>query len=70
MAHTFTTNFRTCDFNATLLTDDSLKTYTLVFAAIAFPVASWSEDFFAEQTVALWAQCAVVDRLWLFNFAA
>ena len=69
MAHAITAHLGACDFNTTLLADDSLEAHALVLAAVALPVTGWSENLFAEQTVALGAQCAVVDGFRLLNFA-
>jgi hypothetical protein len=69
VAHALTANLGTCDFNATTLTDDSLKANTLVLTAVALPVASRSEDLFAEEAVLLGTKCAVVDCLWLLDLA-
>ena len=68
VTHTFTTNFCTSYFNAATFADNSFETYALVLTAITFPVTSWSEDFFIEETIFFWLECAVVDGLWLLNF--
>ena len=69
VAHALTTHFRARDFDATALTDDALETDALVLAAVALPVASWSEDLLAEESVLLRTQRAVVDGLGLFHLA-
>ena len=69
VAHALAANFGTGDFNATTLTNNSLKANTLVFTAVALPVTGWSENLFTEKTIFFGSQCAVVNCLWLFYFA-
>ena len=68
MAHALTTNFGASNFDAATLADDALETYALVFTAIAFPVASRTEDLLIEESVLFWLQGSVVDGLWLLYF--
>ena len=63
--HAFTADLRAGDFDATLIADDALEAHTLVFAAVALPVTGRAEDLFAEQTVALRFEGAVIDGLGL-----
>src|SRR6058998_3254162 len=55
--------------DAALVADDALVAVALVLAAVAFPVPGGAEDALAEQTVALRAERAVVDRLGLRDLA-
>ena len=67
MAHTLATDFGACYFNAATVADDSLITDALVLAAMALPVTGRSKDTLAEQSIALWLQCAIVDGLRLLD---
>ena len=69
VAHAFAAHLRACDFDATTLTDDALEADALVLTAVALPVAGGTEDLFAEETVFLRLECAVVDRLRLLDLA-
>ena len=69
VAHALTTHFGTSDFNTTTFTDDALEAHALVLTAVALPVASRSEDLFAEESVLLGTKCAVVNGLGLLNLA-
>ncbi|CAB4933397.1 unannotated protein [freshwater metagenome] len=69
MAHALATDLGASDLNATTLADDALEAHALVLAAVALPVASWSEDLLAEETVLLRLEGAVVDCLRLLYFA-
>ena len=69
VAHAFATHLRTRDFHTTSFADDALEAHTLVLTAVALPVTGRTEDLFAEKTVLLRLECAVVDRLRLLDFA-
>ena len=69
MTHALTTYFGTSYFNTASFTDDAFEADTLVLTAVTLPVASWSEDLLAEETVFLRLESAVVDGLWLLYFA-
>jgi hypothetical protein len=49
--------------DAAALADDALVADALVLAAVALPVLRRTEDAFAEETVALGLERAIVDRL-------
>ena len=66
---TFPTNFRLDHFHAALFTNDASVLHAFVFAAIALIILNGPENFSAEQTIALWLECTIIDGLWLFNFA-
>ena len=68
VAHALTTNLRASYFNAALFANDALKAHTLVLTAVALPVTCRSECLFTEQTITLWAQCAVVNGFRLLYF--
>ena len=68
MTHAFAANFGASDFNATTLANDAFESHALVLTAIAFPVPSRTEDLFAEKTIALWLECAVVNCFWFLDF--
>ena len=70
VAHALTTNLGTGDFDTTLFADDALEAHALVLAAVALPVAGRTEGLLTEETVALWTQGAVVDRLGLLHLTA
>ena len=69
VSHAVTTNFVARNFNTTALTNDSLKTNSLVLSTCTFPSLLRSKNLFAEKTILLRAQCAVVDCLRLLNFS-
>src|SRR5690606_10164951 len=69
VAHAFTTNVRTGHLNATTLADDALEAHALVLTAVAFPVTGRAEDLFAEKTVLLRLQGAVVNGFRLLDLA-
>ena len=66
--HALTAYLRAGDFDATTLTDDALEAHSLVLTAVALPVPGGTENLFAEQTIALGLERAVVDGLWLLDF--
>ena len=68
MSHALPANPGTGYLNTAALTDDSLVPDPLVLAAVALPIFGWPEYAFAEKTVFLWLQGAVVDRLGLNHF--
>jgi hypothetical protein len=69
VAHPLTAHLGAGDFNTTALTDDALEAHALVLTAVAFPVASRTEDLLAEESVLLRLECAVVDGLRLLDLA-
>jgi hypothetical protein len=69
MAHSLTTNFGASNFDAATLADNSFEANALVLTAIAFPVASWTEDLLIEESVLFWLKGSVVDGFWLLYFA-
>ena len=69
VAHAFAANLGAGDFNATALADDALEAHALVLAAVALPVAGRTEDLFAEKTVLLRLEGAVVDGFRLLDLA-
>ena len=46
---------------AALLADDAFIAYSLVAAAMTFPVLGRSENLFAEKTIAFWFLSTIVD---------
>ena len=69
VAHAVTPHAREGDLDAALLANDALVFHPLIFAAQALIVLDRTEDARAEQSVALWLERAVVDRLGLFDLA-
>ncbi len=69
VTHAFATHFLFGDFDAAAVADDTFVAYAFIFATVAFPVASGTENALAEQTVAFRLVGAVVDSLGLGNFA-
>ena len=69
VTHAFATNLGTGNFNTTAFADDALEAHALVLAAVALPVAGRAEDLFAEKTVLLRLEGAVVDGFGLLNLA-
>jgi hypothetical protein len=69
VAHPLAADLGTGDLDAAALTDDALEAHALVLAAVAFPVAGRTEDLFAEKTVLLRLQGAVVDGFRLLDLA-
>ena len=69
MAHTFAADFTFGNFNTAAVALNSFKFYPTVFAAGAFVVLGGAENAFAEQTVALRFQGAVVNGFGFFDFA-
>src|SRR5262245_15062890 len=69
MAHALAPDFRLNDFDAALLADHAAMAHAFVFAAIAFVVFGRTENFRAEQTVALRLEGPVVDGLGFSHFA-
>ena len=70
MTHALTAHFRSGDFNAALLTDHAFKLHALVLTAQTLKVFDWSKDFRAEQALALWLKCPVVNGFRFFYFTA
>ena len=69
VAHALATHLGASDLDAAALADDALVAHALVLAAVALPVLGGTEDAFAEQTVTLGLERAVVDRLGLGDLA-
>ena len=69
VAEALAANFAERDFNAALIADDSAMLHALVFAAEAFPVGDGAKNFGAEKAVTFGLEGAVVDGLWLGDFA-
>ncbi len=69
MAHPLAANGRQRHFDAAFFTDHTAVLEPLVLAAQAFIVLHRTEQFRAEQTVALGLECPVVDGFGLFNLA-
>ncbi len=69
VAHAVSPDLGPRDLDATPLANDALEPDALVLAAVALPVLGRAEDLLAEEAVLLRAQRAVVDRLWLLDFA-
>ena len=63
--HALTPHLRAGHLNAAFVADDALVANALVLAAIALPILRGSEDAFAEQTILLWFEGAIIDRLGL-----
>ena len=66
VAHALAANLCGGHFNAAAFADFTLITNSLIFSAVALPVLLRPKDSFAEQSVALGFQGAVVDRFGLF----
>src|SRR5690606_35150181 len=69
MAHALTAHFSQCHFNATFFADNTAMLHALVFTTQALIVFNRAKNFGTEQTFALWLKGAVVNGLWLFDFA-
>ena len=69
MAHALASDFGSGDFNAAAVADSAFVADALIFAAMAFPIASGPEDAFAKEAVAFRFESAIVDSFGLFNFA-
>ena len=65
MTHALAADLALCDLNTAAVADLALVADLLVFAAVALPVLGRSEYAFAEKTVALRLEGAVVDGLGL-----
>ena len=61
VTHALASYLGTGDLNAAALAYLALETYLLILTAVTLPVLCWSEDLFAEQTLSLGLECAVVD---------
>ena len=69
VTHALTTYLCARYFNAASLTDDAFEADALVLTAVALPIASWSKDLLAEETVLLRLESSVVDGLRLLYLA-
>ena len=69
VAHAVTPNLAARDLDTAALADDPLESHALVLAAVTLPVTRRAEDPFAEQTVLLRLQRAVVDGFGLLDLA-
>jgi hypothetical protein len=69
VTHALTAHRRLGNFYTTALTNDALVAHTLVLATGTFPVLGRAEDLLAEESVLLRLQGALVNGLWLLNFA-
>jgi len=69
VAHALAANLGAGDFDAALVADDALVADALVLAAVALEVLGGAEDLLAEESVLFGLQGAVVDGLWLGDFA-
>ena len=69
VAHALAAHFRAGDLDAAAVADHALEANALVLAAVALPVFGRAEDLFAEQSVALGLERAVVDGLGFLDFA-
>jgi hypothetical protein len=63
VTHAFATDFLLGYLYAATVAYDAFVTDTFIFTAMAFPVASGSENLFAEKTVPLRLVCTIVDCL-------
>ena len=62
-------HFAERNFDAALIADHSAMLHALVFPAQALPVRNRAKNLGAKQTVTLWLERTVIDRLRLGNFA-
>ncbi len=69
MSTTLTTNFRKCNFNTTLLTNNTTVFHTLILAADTLVIFYWSENFCTEKAIALRLERTIVNSFWLLHFA-
>src|SRR6266478_324904 len=69
MAHALAPDPRQRHFDRALLADDALVLHALVLAAQALVILDRSKDARAEQAVTLRLEGAVIDGLWLLDFA-
>ena len=69
MAHALAAHLGLGHFHAAAVADDPLVFHTLVFAAVALPVAGGSENAFAEETALFRLETAVIDGLGVLDLA-
>src|SRR5215469_437234 len=69
VTHALAANARQGDFHAASVADHSLMLDALVFSARTFPVARGTKNAFTEKAALLRFKCAVIDCLWIFDFA-
>ena len=69
VAHALTTHLGFGYLNTTAFTDDALIAHPLVLTTGTLPVPRGTENTFTKQTVALWLERTVVNRLRLLNLA-
>ena len=70
VAHSLTSYFCFCYFNAAAVADNAFVTDSFIFTTMTFPVFCGPENSFAEQTVLFRFQCSIVDSLRFFNFTS
>ena len=68
VTHAFTTNAAERHFNAATVTNNALVLDALVFTASTFPVTSWSENTFTEQTAFFRLEGSVIDGFGILHF--
>src|SRR5271168_3382541 len=69
VAHALTADFLQRNLNAALFADDAAILHALVLAAQTFVITDRPENTGAEQAIPLRLEGAVVDCLWLLDFA-
>ena len=69
MAHAFTAHASHGHFYAATVADNAAMLDALILAAGAFPILNWTEDAFAEKAALFRLERAVVDGLWILDFA-
>jgi hypothetical protein len=57
------------DFYSTPFTDDSLVSYSLVFAAATFIVFDRTKNRFTEQTSLFGLSCPIIDRIRIIYYS-
>ena len=63
MPHSFPANRFLRHFNAAAVADNSFVSDSFVLAAMAFPIAYWSKNLLAEESILFWTEGPIVDRL-------
>ena len=69
MPHPLSSNLTTSDLYTASFANDALVLNLLIAATSALPVLNWTENPLTEQTVPLWLERTIVDRLRLLDFA-
>ena len=69
VSHAFASHFGLGHFNTTFLANHAAMLEAFVFATQALIVFDGAKNLGTKKTIAFWLEGAVVDGLWLFDFA-